>query len=236
MNKRVSIIIPVLHEALIINDLIVHLRGLERAEKSELIVVDGGAAEDTLDAIADKEVRRLTAPPGRARQMNTGAAAASGDILLFLHADTRLPADALTLIDLVMSGSRYWGGAFNLGISSPRWIYRFIAAAASIRSRLTRIPYGDQAIFIGKEVLQHLGSYPEIPLMEDVALMQRIKKSGGKIYIIPRCVATSPRRWEQEGIIYATLRNRFLLMAYCLGVPPAKLAGHYTNGERKNDR
>lgn len=236
MNKQFSIIIPVLHESLIINELIGHLRTLEMAEECELIVVDGSPGGDTLNSVADKELRGLSSPPGRAKQMNAGARAASGDILLFLHADTHLPADSLTQIDLVMSESRYIGGAFNLGIFPHRWIYRLIAAVASARSRLTRIPYGDQAIFIRKEAFRRLGCYPEIPIMEDVALMQRIKKSGGKIYIIPRCVTTSPRKWEQEGIIYATLRNWFLLAAYYLGVSPAKLAGHYISGEKKNDR
>ncbi len=236
MNKRFSIIIPVLHESFGINDLIGHLRELEHAEESELIVVDGSAAGDTLNALTDGTALRLSCPPGRARQMNTGASEASGDILLFLHADTHLPADALTLIDLVMSNGMYAGGAFDLGIDSCRWIYRLIAAAASMRSRLTRIPYGDQAIFIRKEVFQNLGGYPEIPLMEDVALMRQIKQSGGKIHIIPRSVATSARRWEEEGIIHATLRNWFLIAAYLRGVSPAKLAGHYTSGEKKNDR
>lgn len=232
MNKRFSIIIPVLHEARDINDLLGHLRTLENAEKSELIVVDGSAAGDTLKAITDSAICCLSSPPGRAGQMNAGAAVSSGDILLFLHADTHLPPDALTRIDQIISKSEYIGGAFDLGIFSHRWIYRLIAAAASARSRLTRIPYGDQAIFIRKEAFRRLGCYPDIPIMEDVALMRRIKKSGGRICIIPRCVATSSRRWEQEGIIYTTLRNWFLLAAYTLGVPPDKLARHYRNREK----
>ena len=236
MNKRFSIIIPVLHEGRGINDLIGHLRELETAEESELIVVDGGVTGDTINAITDGAALRLSCAPGRSRQMNTGAAAASGDILLFLHADTRLPADALTRINAAMERPTYIGGAFNLGIRSSRWIYRIIEAAASARSRLTRIPYGDQAIFIRKEAFQRLGGYPEIPIMEDVAIMRRIKKSGGRIHIISRCVATSPRRWEQEGILYTTLRNWFLLAAYYLGVSPTKLAGHYTSGEKTDDR
>jgi rSAM/selenodomain-associated transferase 2/rSAM/selenodomain-associated transferase 1 len=232
MRKRFSIIIPVLHESPDINDLIGHLQELENAKESELIVVDGSPEGDTINAIAHQEVRRLTAPPGRARQMNAGAAAASGDILLFLHADTRLPADALTRIDQVMKETTCPGGAFKLGIPSPRWIYRLIAVAANARSRLTRIPYGDQAIFIRKDAFRSLGCYPEIPLMEDVALMQRIKQSGGRIRIIPRYVATSPRRWEEEGILYTTLRNWLLITAYCLGVPPDKLVRHYGNRAR----
>lgn len=220
MSKQFSIIIPVLHESRGINDLVRHLRALENAEKCELIVVDGSAEADTVRVIADSDVLRLSASPGRAKQMNAGAAAASGDILLFLHADTYLPDDALTQIDRVMNDGMYAGGAFDLGIDAPRQIYRLIAAVASARARFTRIPYGDQAIFIKKKTFHRLGCYPEIPIMEDVALMEQIKKSGGRIYIVPRCVATSPRRWEQKGIIRTTMGNWFLLATYYLGVSP----------------
>ena len=234
MRKRFSIIIPVLHEAPGINDLIGHLRELEAAETSELIVVDGSTAGDTLEAIADGDVCRLSSPPGRAKQMNAGAAVAAGDILIFLHADTYLPAAALPMVDQVMQEAMYMGGAFDLAISSRRWIYRLIAAGASLRSRLTRIPYGDQAIFLRKNVFRRLGGYPEIPIMEDVAIMRRIRKSGGRIYIIPRCVVTSPRRWEQEGVFYGTLRNWFLLIAYHLGASPEKLARYYKSGVKEH--
>lgn len=235
MRKRFSIIIPVLHEGKGINDLIGDLRELEGAQESELIIVDGSPEEDTLQAIADSDVRRLSSLPGRARQMNAGAAVAVGDILIFLHADTRLPADALKLIDEIMDSEKYVGGAFNLGILSRRWIYRLIADIASLRSRITRIPYGDQAIFLRKDKFLHLGCYPEIPLMEDVALMRRIKKRGGRIYILPQRVATSPRRWAEEGALYTTLRNWLLLTAYYLGASPEKMARYYRNRKKPDD-
>lgn len=235
MAKRLSIIVPVLHEADIINDLISHLGNLESVKKSELIIVDGSATGDTILAVMDKTVRCLSSPPGRARQMNTGAAAAFGDILLFLHADTYLPPDALSLIDQCMAASPYIGGAFNLSIRSHQLSYRLIASVASLRSRITRIPYGDQAIFIDRKIFQRLGGYPEIPIMEDVALMRRIKKEGS-IAIIPRCVVTSPRRWKQEGILFTTIRNWSLLMAYYLGVSPKKLALYYEQGEKHHDQ
>lgn len=234
MRKRFSIIIPVLHEGKEINDLIGDLREMEGAQESELIVVDGSSEKDTLQAIADGDIRGLSSPPGRGRQMNAGAAVAAGNILIFLHADTRLPADALKQIDQVMETEKYLGGAFNIGIRSHRWIYQLIGSIASLRSRITRIPYGDQAIFIRKDTFLRLGCYPEIPLMEDVALMRRIKKSGGRIYIIHQCVATSPRRWAEEGVLYTTLRNWFLLTAYYLGVSPEKLTRHY-RGRGKSD-
>ena len=227
MGKRFSIIIPVLHEAAGINELLCHLGCLEGVGLCETLVVDGSSDQDTLGAIRAGGIIRLAAAPGRAGQMNAGAAAASGDILIFLHADTRLPADALLLISRAMKGSAYWGGAFSLGISSGRWIYRLIARTASWRSRLTRIPYGDQAIFVRRDIFRKLGGYPAIPIMEDVALMRQIKKEGGRITIIPCPVATSPRRWEREGVLYATLRNWLLLAVYLSGGSPDKLARYY---------
>jgi rSAM/selenodomain-associated transferase 2 len=231
-RKTFSIIIPVLHEAAVINDLLAHLRQLEDAGQSEIIVVDGSPVRDTLQVIAGSSVLRLTSPPGRARQMNTGAARATGNILIFLHADTRLPANALPLIKRAMAASACWGGAFNLGFSSGEWVYRVIARIASLRSRLTRIPYGDQALFISRAAFRRLGGYPLIPIMEDVALMRLIKKEGGRITIIPQAVATSPRRWESEGIIFTTLRNWLLLASYLLGKSPEKLARYYRNHKR----
>ncbi len=229
MAIRFSIIIPVLHEAPVINDLLEHLQKLTAAGESELLVVDGSPAKDTLGAIATGSVRCLSSPPGRARQMNAGAGAAAGEILIFLHADTRLPVDALPLIGQAMEEPACLGGAFDLAIDSPRFIYRLIAALASLRSRFTCIPYGDQAIFLRRETFRLLGGYPEIPIMEDVALMQSLKKKGGRIRIIRRCVVTSPRRWEKEGLFYTTLRNWCLLIAYSRGVAPEKLARYYRN-------
>lgn len=163
--------------------------------------------------------------------MNAGAALAVADILIFLHADTRLPPQAFSLIDEVMNRGDFVGGAFDLSIDSNRSIYRFISRAASLRSRLTRIPYGDQAIFVRKGYFNTIGRYPGIPLMEDVAFMRKIKKAGGKIGFISTPIVTSARRWEQEGILYATLRNWLLLSAYFLGVSPDKLPRYYPSGK-----
>jgi rSAM/selenodomain-associated transferase 2 len=159
--------------------------------------------------------------------MNAGAAVAAGEILIFLHADTRLPQRALALIDEALARETTIGGAFDLRIDSRRPIVKVIARIASLRSRLTRIPYGDQAIFIRRDRFDRLGGYPEIPLMEDVALMRGIKRAGKMIVFIPEPVTTSARRWEQEGVLYATLRNWLLLSAYLLGVAPDKLTKYY---------
>ena len=114
-----------------------------------------------------------------------------------------------------------------MGIQSGRRVFRLIETGASLRSRITRVPYGDQAIFIRKDYFESIGGFSEIPLMEDVELMRRIKKGGGRIFIIPQKVMTSPRRWEKEGIVYCTLRNWTLITLYFLGVPPEKLTAFY---------
>jgi len=227
MSKRFSIIIPVLHEAAGINGLLDHLRRLDDAGQCEIIIVDGGAGQNTLESIKGSGIIGLASPPGRAKQMNAGAASATGDVFIFLHADTRLPADALPLMSRALTDSSCCAGAFSLAINSDKWIYRLIAATASLRSRLTRIPYGDQAIFIRRDDFRKLGGYPAIPIMEDVDLMRRIKKRGGKIAILAHPVTTSPRRWEREGVLRCTLRNWLLLTAYLLGRPPEKLARYY---------
>lgn len=228
--KRYSLIIPVLNEADEINALISHLKSLGKRD-GEIILVDGSPEGDTLRAVKDQDVCCLTSPAGRAKQMNAGAARAAGGILVFLHADTRLPAEALALIDGAMKGETCVGGAFDLQIGSTRFIYKGIALAASLRSRLTRVPYGDQAIFIRRDFFDRLGGYPDIPLMEDVALMRRIKRAGGRICFISAPVVTSPRRWEKEGILYTTLRNWMLMTLYSIGVSPETLSKYYKSGK-----
>jgi rSAM/selenodomain-associated transferase 2 len=224
-NCAFSIIIPVLHEARHINPLLEHLQQLD--ENCDIIVVDGCPKRETIDNIKNKDIKILISEAGRGRQMNTGAASASGEILIFLHADTRIPTNALNKINRVLKQEQYIGGAFDLGIRSDKLILKVIAKCASLRSRLTRIPYGDQAIFIRKDYFNKIGGYKEIPLMEDVELMQRIKKRGDKIYIFSDRVFTSPRRWEKEGIICCTLRNWIIIILHLIGISPDKLARYY---------
>ncbi|MFC1794568.1 TIGR04283 family arsenosugar biosynthesis glycosyltransferase [Planctomycetota bacterium] len=225
---KFSIVIPVLDEADRINALIGHLRKQSPEKFYEIIVVDGDPKGGTAKVIHDSKVISITAGQGRARQMNAGAAIAKGEVLIFLHADTLLPLNALNKISRVLENEKYVGGAFNLGIDSDRLVLRYIAAGASLRSRINRIPYGDQAIFIRKSYFDMIGRFTEIPLMEDVDLMRRIKKRGDKIYIFSDQVMTSPRRWEKEGVIYTTIRNRILVGLYYLGVGPEKLVKYYS--------
>jgi len=227
MSNTISVILPVWKEASIINHTIGNILSSECRGDVEIIVVDGSAEGETIHAVQDREVRKVVSEKGRSRQMNTGASLACGEILFFLHADTLLPKNALRAISSLMQGRELVGGAFDLGIDSPRSVFRLIETAASLRSRITRIPYGDQGIFIRKDYFHAIGGFKEIPLMEDVDLMRRIKKAGDKICILPLKVKTSPRRWEKEGIVRCTLRNWALITLYCLGFSPEKLAKHY---------
>ena len=223
----ISVIIPVLHEAQTINGVIEHLRALPSPALREIIIVDGSEDGDTIKAIRSADVVRMEAPRGRARQMNAGAAAARGDVLLFLHADTVLPRDAMPLIRSHMDDGRFVAGAFDLGLKTRRKVFRITEKYVAFRTRLTRVPFGDQAIFIRKDYFDELGWYRDIPIMEDVELMGRIKERGDRICIIPKQVMTSPRRWEQEGVLYCTLRNWMLQLLYVLGVSPERLAKFY---------
>jgi rSAM/selenodomain-associated transferase 2 len=224
---KFSIIVPVFHEGERINDLIEYLNRLDSEGNAEIIIVDGTQEKDTLAAIRSNRVIQISSEPGRARQMNAGASIARGEILIFLHADTELPINGLKKIGSFIEQKEYVGGAFDLGIKSHRRIFRVIGTMASLRSRLNRIPFGDQAIFIRKQYFNRAGGYREIPLMEDVELLRRIKRSGGRIRIFYDRVMTSPRRWEKEGVIYCTLRNWTLQLLYFLGVSPYHLAKYY---------
>ena len=225
----VSVIIPVLREAHQLDSLIDHLSQIADGLPVELIVVDGSPDGETLKAISREGVRLLTAPAGRAVQMNAGAAAASGDFLLFLHADTRLPRGAFRRIAETLSDGRHVAGAFDLRYGSTRPSIRLIAGVACIRSRLTRIPYGDQAQFFRRDYFEILGGFSDIPLMEDVEIMRRIKDRGERIFILPEPVISSARRQEKEGVVYCTLRIWAIITLYFLGMSPERLVRFYKN-------
>lgn len=226
-NLDFSIIVPVLKEEDQINSLIDHLRTQDADLAYEIIVVDGDSRGNTLNAIRAEDVIKIKAEKGRARQMNAGAEVATGQVLIFLHADTRLPDDALEKIDRILQNPEYVGGAFDLKIDSDRLFLRYISMRASQRSRRNRLPYGDQAIFLRKEYFEQIGRFEDIPLMEDIELMRRIKRDGKQIYILPDKVTTSPRRWQRDGALYTTMRNRILVALFHLGVNPSRLAKYY---------
>jgi rSAM/selenodomain-associated transferase 2 len=223
----ISIIIPVLNETKNISEIIQHIRELDADGAAEIIVVDGDPKGSTVNTIKDEGVRTALSEKGRARQMNRGAALATGDVLLFLHADTLLPSNAFGLIKAAMNDKGFVGGAFDLGFNTRRKIFRITEAYVFLRTRLTKMPFGDQAIFIRHHHFVQLGGYRDIPVMEDVELMKRIRKRGDRIRIIPEKVRTSARRYEQEGVVYTTIRNGMLQLQYALGVPPERLVRWY---------
>ncbi|MEW6265726.1 MAG: TIGR04283 family arsenosugar biosynthesis glycosyltransferase [Thermodesulfobacteriota bacterium] len=224
---RFSIVIPVYQEQETIKPWLERLSSLKAPGGLEIIVVDGGPGQETILEIKTPSVSKLSAAKGRARQMNAGAQAARGEILLFLHADTILPDRAFLLVDQAMKNRTIVGGAFDLRIESRRPLVRFIGRAATLRSRLTRAPYGDQVIFLRRDFFRLLEGYADIPLMEDLELMRRIKRRRGRIAFISEPVKTSGRRWEREGPWRCTGRNIFIRLLYHLGVSPDKLVGFY---------
>jgi rSAM/selenodomain-associated transferase 2 len=222
---KISVIIPVFNEMLTINHTIQSIRKQAKVVPIEIIIADGGPGHKTLNSITDPTVTKAISHPGRGIQMNTGASIASAEVLLFLHADTRLPDDfAQSILSAVQTVS---AGAFSLSIDSDKTAYAIIAWFANLRSRIERIPYGDQAQFIKTTQFHHLGGFAPIPIMEDVELFRRIRTEGLPISILPGKVTTSPRRWEKEGLLRRTVTNWWLRVRYRLGVSPQILAGHY---------
>jgi len=227
MRYHLSIIIPVLNEAYIINSTLMHLQKMEGGFRVEVIIVDGDPEGGTIAAVTSAAAKKIKAPGGRGGQMHQGARLATGDILLFLHADVVLERNALLQIVHACRRHDIAGGAFSLRIDSGKRVFRLIEKAVSIRSRLTKIPYGDQAIFIKKSIYDSIGGFSDIPLMEDVDLMRRLKKTGAGIIILPDRALASPRRWEKEGVLYCTLRNWLLMTLYFSGVAPERLLKFY---------
>lgn len=220
-----SIIVPVLNEEPGIAAALAALAPL-RARGVEVIVVDGGSADRTADLARPFADRVIAAPTGRAVQMNAGADAARGDLLIFLHADTRLPENADRLVCAALAqGKRAWG-RFDVRIDGARRLLAVIAAAMRLRSRLTGIATGDQAMFMTRDAFLAVGGFPAIALMEDIALSARLKRLSWPICLKAR-VVTSGRRWEKHGVMRTMLMMWRLRLAYSLGAEPARLARAY---------
>jgi rSAM/selenodomain-associated transferase 2 len=220
----ISLIIPVLDEAPCIEAALGLLQGL-RGPGAEVIVVDGGSRDATRALASPLADRVIDAPRGRASQMNAGARAARGDALVFLHADTALPDGAQGAIERALASGRDWG-RFDVAIDGSAALLACVAFMMNARSRLTGIATGDQAIFVRRATFIAAGGYPDIPLMEDVALSRRLKRFSSPACLRER-VVTSGRRWERHG----TLRTIFLMwrlrLAYALGTDPRSLARRY---------
>lgn len=221
---NVSIIIPVLNEG---SNLTKTLNSLQpyRQGGHEVIVVDGGSTDNSLALAGDVADQVIESAPGRAVQMNCGASVANGEVYLFLHADTVLPDKALDLITSVPQSGFYWGH-FDIRLSSNRKIFRLIELMVNLRSRLTSIATGDQAMFIDAGLFKYIGGFPQIALMEDIAI-SRLLKNHAKPLCLKSTVITSSRRWETKGVIATVLLMWKLRLYYFLGVSPQKLSQLY---------
>jgi rSAM/selenodomain-associated transferase 2 len=220
-----SIVIPALNEAASIARSLNALAAL-RARGTEIVVADGGSDDGTASLAAPLTDRVVTSIRGRAAQMNAGAAAANGSVLLFLHADTRLPEDADRIVARHIGDRRVAWGRFDIAIEGRSAFLPLIAATMNIRSRLTGIATGDQAIFMTRAAFEAAGGFPEIPLMEDVEMTKRLKRLAWPICLRERA-ATSGRRWDDNGPLRTMLLMWRLRLAYFLGAEPAALARRY---------
>ncbi len=229
--EKISLIIPVYEEGNI-SGFLSNILKMDSPVPVEIIVIDGSPSSSTVIEIDDERIITASAPAGRAGQMNRGAETASGTILVFLHADTVLPEDAFYKISESASVNNYAAGAFRLGINSRKIRYRFIEKAVQIRTSLTSIPYGDQAIFIRKEIFDEIGGFSSIPLMEDIDLMRKIKSCRHSIKLLKSEVYTSPRRWEEHGIIRTTLLNWYIQFRYLTGADTHILHSLYYRGRQ----
>lgn len=219
----ISIIIPVLNEASTISATLEHVTSL--IGDYEVIVVDGDSSDGTA-SIAKGFAKVVQGPRGRARQMNAGAGGASGAILLFVHADARLPGQAISAVEQVMSDPGVVGGHFKLRLGNPGLIYRLISFAVNMRDRWLGGFTGDQAIFVRADSFRALDGYRDMPLMEDLDFGKRMSRAG-KVVTLPLTVTTSSRRWEKDGIAKTILLMWALRLLYALGCPPATLKRFY---------
>lgn len=224
--SRISVIIPVLNDA----DSLEAQRPLlsaAQAQGHEVIVVDGGSRDDSRRIAGQITARVLDCDRGRALQMNAGAAAARGNLLLFLHADTRIEPHALeSLLGQTRNcGDIFWG-RFDVRLDGEHWLYRVIESMMNLRSRLTAIATGDQAMFVSRPLFDQVGGFPRIPLMEDVALSRCLRRRAAPVCMRQRAVV-STRRWARGGIVATTLLMWRLRLSYFLGADPARLARIY---------
>lgn len=220
---RLSVIIPALNEE---KSLAATLKSAIAVEPHEIIVVDGGSTDRTREICRGFGIEAFSSPRGRARQMNLGARHATGEVLLFLHADTRLPPSAACDIVRALSDSRIVGGRFDLSLDGEHPMLKVVGAMINLRSRVGRSATGDQAIFVRREIFAALGGYPDVPLMEDVALARALKGCGAVACLRSR-VVTSARRWEAEGLWRTIFKMWALKSLYLLGFSPFHLKRYY---------
>jgi rSAM/selenodomain-associated transferase 2 len=233
MSMPISVIIPTLNEEMTIMATLAHTAALGF---DELIVVDGGSLDQTpvlvksysrrTQSQAQSPVRLVTAPRGRARQMNEGAKASGGEILLFLHADTQLPDDAKTMIDTTLADQRMVGGRFDVRFDRSSTWGSIISRMMNWRSRLSGIATGDQALFVRRPIFEQMGGFADMPLMEDIDFSRRLKQKGATA-ALTATVTTSFRRWERHGPLRTLLLMLVLRFLYWIGISPSHLVDWY---------
>lgn len=219
----ISVIIPTLNEAAALPET---LRAVSTEQPHEIIVVDGGSRDSTREIATAHGAKVIESPPGQARQMNTGASHASGQILLFLHADTRLPSDWSAEVITALAGPDVVAGAFGFRIAETFTGRRVVEWFANLRSRWFQLPYGDQSLFLPRALFEELDGFADLPIMEDYEFNQRLRRRG-RVLTTPSTIATSSRRWRSLGVIKTTLINQFIIIGYHLGMSPQRLAEIY---------
>jgi rSAM/selenodomain-associated transferase 2 len=222
--QKISVIIPILNEAKVLETTLSQLQ--PELGPHELIVVDGGST-DTSVRIAEKYGKVVISERGRAKQLNTGAAVATGDILIFLHADIWLESGALAAVETAIS-SGYVGGGFRQKIDGESGLYRLIEIAGDIRGRYLKIFYGDSGIFLARTNFEKIGGFPDVPILEEMEFSKGLQRLGKTTLLTPY-IHISARRWEARGIVRTTLNNWVITLLYFFGVSPEKLARLYSH-------
>jgi rSAM/selenodomain-associated transferase 2 len=223
---KLSVVVPMLNESKAIAETLRALRA--GAPSAEIIVVDGGSEDGSRALALGACDRLLTAPRGRGCQMNRGAAAANGDVLAFVHADTHVPPTFAEDIDAALRDPAAVGGRFDVELDEPAPLYRALGRLISLRSRLSRVGTGDQAIFVRKRVFEELKGFKEIELCEDLDFARRLKRAGCVACLRSR-VITSARRWRSQGVLQTVLRMWFIKIMFLLGFPPSWLKRRYSD-------
>ena len=228
--RRISVIIPTLNEA---GSIVPTLKSVQEERPHEVIVVDGGSTDETCRLAADSGVRVISSRARRATQMNAGAAGVTGNVLLFLHADTTPPRFWSRLVTEALGNTGVAAGAFGFGIAEEFSGRRMLEWATNWRSRWRQMPYGDQALFLTRELFEEEGGFADLPIMEDYEFVRRLRRRGRIVTLAERAI-TSGRRWQQHGVLRTTIRNQLMIARYHLGVSPDTLASGYRKGARRS--
>jgi rSAM/selenodomain-associated transferase 2 len=221
---KVSIIIPTFNEALILED---SLRAIFDLNPYEIIVADGGSNDRTLSVARRMATHVITSRTGRAEQMNAGAKKATGNLLLFMHADNKLPKQSFKKMTEIMQLASHAGGAFSLQIESKKISLKIIASLATWRSKYLNLVYGDQAIFVRADIFRNLGGFSSLPICEDLEFFRRLRRQG-EVILLKEKTHTSARRWANEGTLQTTLRNITIVSLFLFGFPPNILSKWYS--------